>query len=138
MQRTAAFRKQHDELVGIAGQITQLMDRDVAQNSTRIRGLLAEFSGVLKLHLAAEDRALYPALLRHKDATLKALAAKYMSEMGGLVTTFGSYLGKWPTAVAIGANGNSFRSETTSLFQAVKKRIDRENGELYVRVDSMS
>jgi hypothetical protein len=61
-----------------------------------------------------------------------------MSEMGGLVATFGTYLGKWPTAAAIGADASSFRTETTSLFQVLKKRIDRENGELYPRVDALS
>jgi hypothetical protein len=90
------------------------------------------------VHLAAEDKSLYPELLKHKDATVKALAGRYINEIGGLKAAFEAYRGKWPSPASIQANAHSFRSETTTVLQSLKKRIDRENGDLYKLVDSLS
>ncbi|MBI4902166.1 MAG: hemerythrin domain-containing protein [Acidobacteria bacterium] len=122
----------------IASKIAELLALDVSKNSGPIRELLADFSGLLKIHLAAEDKALYPLLLQHKDPAMKAIAGKFMTEMGGLRTALEAYLGKWPSSASITQKPDSFRSETTALFHALRKRIDRENSELYPRVDSLN
>ena len=76
------------------------------------------------VHLAAEDKSLYPdlRLLNHKDATVKALAGRYINEIGGLKAAFEAYRGKWPSSASIQANAHSFRSETTTVLQSLKKR----------------
>ena len=122
----------------MSGKISGLMARDVAGSSEQIRTLLAGFAGLLKMHLASEDKGLYPQLLQSNDAALKAMAGRYMNEMGGMKTAFEAYLGKWPSAASILAKPDPFRTETTALFQALGKRIDRENNELYARVDALS
>ena len=97
--------------------------------------LLSKLAGNLKVHLAMEDEAVYPMLLEHKDPEIRSLAQKYMIEMGGLKDAFIEYIDKWTKAFAIQQNPEEFVEATKGIFDALGKRIEKEDSELYILVD---
>ncbi len=136
MARTETFRRQHIELLAIAGEMTAILDAEaLKKDASAMRRLLSSLAGKLTVHLAMEDNGLYPRLLAHKDAKISATARSYVDEMGGIKTVFVAYLEKWPNEGAIRANPAVFIKETQAIFQALATRIAREDQELYDLVD---
>ena len=84
----------------------------------------------LAIHLATEDKHVYPALKQHADPKIAALATAYESEMGGLDQRYRDYLAKW-NAVEILAHWEDFCAETLTILEALDNRIAREEQELY-------
>lgn len=140
MKRTENFRKQHQEMLQIAGEIAALLKAELLvndANANQARKLLSALAGKLTVHLSMEDKALYPRLLQHKDDQIKKLAKEYMTEMGGLGDTFQEYNKRWSNAPTIQNRAAEFVNETGSVLQALAKRIEREDNELYEFFDKI-
>ncbi|HHM01759.1 MAG TPA: hemerythrin domain-containing protein [Caldithrix abyssi] len=138
MRRTDSYRRQHDDLLQVAGEISGKLDtHSLSQNASEVRTLLSKLLGKLNVHLAAEDKALYPRLLNAGNPEAKSLAERYISEMGNIADVVKSYSQKWPSPAAIQKDPATFVAETKNLFGALSKRIHRENNELYNYVDKM-
>ncbi|NIQ08672.1 MAG: hypothetical protein GWO08_01590, partial [Gammaproteobacteria bacterium] len=64
MANTQQFRQQHDDLLTIATKMAESFDVDsLSRDAKEMRALLSELAGKLKVHLAMEDKHLYPKLL---------------------------------------------------------------------------
>lgn len=138
MARTDKFRKQHEEILTIARSIAALLgDQISADDAQTARHLLLQMSGKVAIHLAMEDKSFYPNLLASTDSEIRSKARQYMDEMGLLASTFNSYLQKWKTPTLIMENGPAFTAETKVVFNALSKRIQKENTQLYALVDAM-
>lgn len=135
MVRTARFRRQHDEIMTIVQNISSLLTDDLKEDARKVPPLLSTLAGKLTVHLAMEDNALYPSLL--KDDKLRPLAERFMAEMGGISATFKEYVRKWPDAGAIEGQTADFIQETQRVFAILKERIIREDQELYPLVDAL-
>jgi iron-sulfur cluster repair protein YtfE (RIC family) len=135
MSFTDKFRTQHDEILVIAKEMTAQLKGQ--PDPAVLRKQLSNLAGKLNFHLAMEDQALYPRLMERKDSDAKALAGKFMTEMGGLGKAFTSYNEKWQVS-AIRNDLAGFAKETQAVFAALTKRIARENTELYPLADSAS
>jgi hemerythrin-like domain-containing protein len=139
MGMTDNFRKEHVELVNMVKELSAYLDpAKVAGNGAKIRGALTTMAGKVKIHLATEDKVLYPALEKHKDPKVQAMAKQYATEMGQIKTVFEAYLGRYPTAQAIEGAAANWVKETKDLFAVLGKRIDKENNELYAAADKAS
>ena len=139
MAYTQKFRTQHGELLNVAKSIAQLLDADaLRRDATEVRHLLSVLHGKLSVHLAMEDKSLYPRLLRHHDGDIRALTQLYMDEMGSIAGAFKDYVGRWPTPSAIQANPEGFIEETGGVFDAIGKRVQQENSELYELADQQA
>jgi hypothetical protein len=139
MAYTEKFRVQHGEILNVAKSIAQLLDADsLRKDATEIRHLLSVLHGKLSVHLVMEDKSLYPRLLRHHDGEIRSLTQRYMDEMGSLAGAFKAYVGRWPTPSAIQADPEAFIAETGGVFEALGKRVQQENGELYVLADQQA
>lgn len=139
MLKTQSYRDQHDQLLSLAGELGKLLGQpDAAFSAADARHLLSEIAGRLTVHLAMEDKHLYPNLLAHTDQQVRDKAQSFVDEMGGIATVFKGYLGSWPSAEAIARNPVEFRSTTQGILQALGSRIQRENGELYPLMDAMA
>ena len=90
---------------------------------------------VLGVHLAQEDRHLYPALERSSDRLTRALARRFAEEMGGLATIHQRYCVRWPRE-AIEADWSGFCRDTRAIMQLLRRRIRREELELYIRLEA--
>ncbi len=133
---TDNLRKQHKEILETADQILTLMDPEaLAKDAAQVKHLLSAMEKTLQFHLIKEDDSLYPALLTHPAKSVKLLAKIYIDKMGGIRKDFMDYLAKWPDAMSIQNNAESFISETKVLFEVLSIRIDKEDNELYPLLD---
>ena len=137
MSKTAAFRRQHDDILKIAGQLMPYLKAParIAPESEAIRSILAQLFGALNVHLAMEDKGLYPKMLGSSDARVRAMAERYQAEMGGIGEVVQAYNTKW-TAPAIAGDPRGFAVATKGLLQALSARIKAENTELYPLMDA--
>ena len=97
MSRTQKFRTQHAEILQVAGELQQhLKPSLLADDATPARACLSRLMGKLTMHLAAEDKVLYPELCHHADATVAKLAKKFGWKLGQEVTLKGTiFPGDW-------------------------------------------
>jgi len=138
MSRTEKFREQHRDLVAMVGQLApHLTPARLAKESAEVRSLLSQFAAKLNVHLAMEDKALYPQLLQHKDPAVQGKAKTFMDQMGGIKEAFSGYMAKYPTAHAIEASPAGFISDTEGLIKVLAARIQAEDSDLYALVDRL-
>ncbi len=138
MGYTQKFRDQHDELLEKAGELSKLLDDEKLTNdATAARDVLSSLLGKLKIHLAVEDKALYPKLKNLGNPEIAAIATQYQEEMGGIAEFVSNYSKKWPSAYAISDNAKLFIEETKQLISALGTRIKKENDHLYKLVDDI-
>ncbi len=135
MSKSEVFFKQHEEMVGIVGQISaKLNEITIAADAHEVRSLLNVLFGKLNMHLAMEDNTLYPLLKEHLDAKVREIAQKFSAEMGGLKPAVKAFSDKWAES-AIKSDPKGFCAATKGLFGVLADRIKRENTELYPLMD---
>jgi hemerythrin-like domain-containing protein len=135
MAITDFAREQHHDLIGILGEISMLINRsNIAIQPHTMRHLIAKFINQFKIHLAGEREFIYPQLMAHNDAAIRQTAKQYQQEMSSIDPMIESWHKKWSIS-AIASDTNTFMDETESIFTAVKKRIDKEENELYPLAD---
>ena len=98
---TDKFKAQHDDILQVAGDITAQLK--AKGDPAALRKMLSNLAGKVNFHLAMEDKALYPRLMKQTDANAPIMAAKFLKEMGGLAkVTVGVMIP--PTAQDVGGN----------------------------------
>lgn len=136
MARTDKFREQHGEILRLASELrATLVESKLAADGTASRSLLSKLLGKLTLHLAAEDRHLYPELQRSADAAVAALSKRFATEMGGIAAQIADWGKRWPTPNAIKADPRKFMAESNGILDILWNRMQRENRELYPAAD---
>jgi len=137
MRKTENLRRQHDDILKIADEISQHLNPNaILRNSNETHLLISRLAGKVKIHLSMEDHSLYPRLLIHKDAKVKNITKTYIKEMGGINSVFTRYLSKWKSPSIIQNDIYSFVNETKNLFDILENRINKENNELYPIIDN--
>lgn len=136
MSRIDDLKKAHEELLKIAGEISALLSVDsVSEKSDQISRLLSTLLGKLNFHLTMEDKHLYPEFFKHEDEKVRTTAQQFVDEMGGIATVLQGYRSKWSCGIVIKRDPEAFINETKEIFNALAKRIDREDNELYPLVE---
>lgn len=138
MSATAHLRRQHEELVNLVGEISGHLDsrmNDTTANS--VFDLLTTLTGKVKLHLAMEDNSLYPRMIESPIAEAAETARKFQTEMGDLSKVYLDYANRWNSPRSIGQDASTFIAETKAVFNALGKRIERENTQLYPLADTI-
>jgi hemerythrin-like domain-containing protein len=125
------FLSQHKDAATVVGQIEGKIAAGVAANADEIRSLLNGLVGKLKIHLAMEDKNIYPKAAESSDPTLKQMSVKLQQEMDGLAGALVAYSQKWMMAATIKAQPDAFAAETKAVFDALKKRITVEERDFY-------
>lgn len=123
---------EHAELGEISNEILWLL-RQPTPAMAELSALRWRLSRVLLVHLAREDGSLYPELRRSSDAATRGIAARFEMQMGSLAQDYRAYAARWP-ADAIAAGWSRFCAETRTMLLALKRRIQREEIELYPRI----
>lgn len=132
--QTSIYRRQHEELERLAGGLAAILETGSA---TELRTTLARLAGVLKVHLAMEDKNMYPRLLEHEDPEVRSMAAEYQRTMGDLAPAFNGYYDRW-SETAIERDRRGFAEATKGIAAALGARIALENDHLYAMVDRES
>lgn len=124
--------RQHNEVLDLINKLSTYQNQEkVQENACEISKLLAQLSGIIKIHLASEDKYVYPVLMKHPDIKIKTTAEAYVNEMGALAKIFEEYKMKYLGASKIAGNAAAFSLESKKVFSALKERIRKENLFLY-------
>ena len=138
MTATQRYRAQHAELFALVTQITPLLDdANLGKKAAEIRSLISSLAGKLSIHLAMEDKRLYPKLIAHSNPDVRALATHYSEEMGSLSDDFTKFNQCWLTAALIEKDPVTFVGEMKFVLTALQTRIDKEDNRLYKLVDNL-
>jgi len=138
MAATDRFRLQHRELVALAEVLIRTLDvAALAQDPGPARSALAKFLGVLKVHAAMENEALYPRLLQHDDAAVRGVAQRLLQDVEGIYDRVFAYGTRWRTPSAIADEPAAFANDTREVMQLLGERIRRETAELYPLADQL-
>jgi hemerythrin-like domain-containing protein len=132
MAQIDSFKKHHLQLQEHAQELSALLKADqLAKDGGPARRLLSKLAGLINVHLAMEDKTLYPRLIESADAKVKEVAVRFSNEMGGIKAAFEGYNKKWPLSGNIQADPAGFVRETTDILKALAQRISKEDRELY-------
>lgn len=129
--------RQHRELVRTGGEIFGWLDAGKLRGGAApVYRALSTLSGILKVHLAMEDRSLYPRLVTHPDAALAELARRFLEERAQMEQRFGDYRARWPSAAAIEGAPEAFVDETRDMLGMLWKRMKQEDDILHPAIVS--
>ncbi len=108
------FKQQHLAILAAIDDLRQLARGGVAAQAQAIAEQIVAMSGLIKLHLAVEQRYLY---------------------MHGIAGAYLDFAGRWNTPVRLAAEPDAFRSEANTVLHALFQRMRREDHELYPAVE---
>lgn len=129
---TTNLERQHQDFVDLMNQIAiHKSEQQVRDNAGAISLLLSQLSGKLKIHAISEDKFLYPTLMNHNDLKVKTISQEFYREMGGLAQAFEDFKNNFATTNKIAASPVTFLNESYKVFLALRKRVVKENNELY-------
>lgn len=131
------FKQEHADVMNSVAVLRELVHTGVNEHAEEIVVQLLAMTGAIKLHLAAEDRVLYPALANASDPLVAQTSRMFQQEMGGLANTLTAFVSRWNLAAKISQNPQGFRDEANAVFKALHMRVQRENRELYPMAEAM-
>lgn len=132
------LKHQHVDILRRIAALRQLTHAGVAGNAQAIAEGIVGMSAVIKLHLAVEDQALYPALQRGADAGLAHLGRQYQDEMGPLAQVYDAFARRWNTAQRLRDDAEGFRADANDVLRRLHERMQRENREFYPRIEAQA
>lgn len=136
--RSEALREAHRDLLQLIDTMsTQLEHAKLERDASEARASLSMLAGKLTIHLAMEDKALYPRLASHSSQEVRKIGKRFADEMGGILDVFKEYLSHWPTPEAVQLDAAQFVVETREIFDALRARIAKEHNELFPKLDEI-
>ncbi len=138
MKSTDSLRRQHSDLLRLADEIAPLLDAGrLTRDSTLARLKLSTWVRKLRVHLALEDRSIYPRL-RHADPNMAAKAAQHRREMQAMHERV---MRRTPPQLSrqfeTEADATTFIREVKAQFDLLSKSFELEENEFYVLVDAI-
>ena len=134
---TSRIKSDHDALYAGMDALRGLLQAGVAENASALFAELKKISATIKLHLAIEDRMLYPALANASDPQVAAVGQRFQHEMGGLATAYEDFAVRWNTAARIAADPQDFGRQLGAMLDALHARIQHEDRELLPLAESL-
>ena len=123
---------QHKEIHELVKEIQKWkFTADVETHAEELTKNVAKLAGVLSVHLAAEDKYLYPSLMKSEDATVRECAKRFADDMGDLSKDFNAYKSTYNTAGKIKGESHKFVADTSVIIGALLNRLQKEDMELY-------
>ncbi|MCA1857494.1 hemerythrin domain-containing protein [Massilia oculi] len=132
------FKHQHTDILSSIARLRQLSHAGVAENAAAIAAQIVEVSGIIKLHLAVEDRSLYPALEASADTRLVNMSRAYRTEMQDIAQAYLGFAAKWNTARQVAREPEGFRRDANQVLRHLFERIKREDREFYPAIDAVA
>lgn len=130
------FKHEHRDILDQIAALRQLTHAGVEHNAAAIaRGIVA-MSSTIKLHLAVEDRLLYPALQGAADPELARLGEQFQREMGAIAAAYMEFARHWNTPERVRADAEGFRADANTVLRQVYERMQRENRDFYPLIET--
>lgn len=130
------FKQQHRDILSGINTLRTLTKSGVAENAGKIADGIASLSREITLHLAIEDRILYPMLQNSNNAALARMGEKYQSEMSGIATPFIAFTRQWSTPAALKNDPEGFRVQANIVLKRVYDRMRQEDTEFYPAIEA--
>ena len=130
------FKHQHVDILGNIAALRRLAQAGVAHNATEIARLIVSMSSTIKLHLAVEDQALYPALQRGRNPELARMGQQYQKDMGPIAQAYEAFARRWNLADSLRRDEQGFRNDANRVLRMVHERMQRENRDFYPRIEA--
>lgn len=130
------FKQQHRDILDGIDQLRTLSRAGVAENAGQIAQGIKSLGQLINLHLAIEDRILYPMLQKSDNASLASMGREYQAEMSAIATPFISFARKWNSASVLNSDPEGFRSDANTVLKRVYERMRREDTEFYPAIES--
>lgn len=127
---TSRIKSDHEVLYASMDALRRLLKTDVVGNADALFVELKKINATIRLHLAIEDRMLYPALVNAGDPKIAAIGKRFQHEMGGLAAAYEDFAARWDTASRIAAHPQDFGQQLEAMLQALHARIQHEDREL--------
>ena len=128
--------RQHRELVRTATHMFGWLDAGKLRShgATHAYTTLSSLSGILNVHLAMEDRSLYPHLVHHRDLQLRTLAQRFLDERAALRQRYDEYRARWPSATVIEGGAEAFIDDTRGILGMLWTRMKTEDDVLHPEI----
>lgn len=131
------FKHQHVDILERIDALRALVRNGIEKNAQFIAQQVHDLGTVVKLHLAIEDRILYPAVRKAKEAKIAAMGDVYQEEMKGIANTYIRFTAKWSDATRVAEEAEGFRADANIVLKSVYQRMQRENREFYPAIEQM-
>lgn len=129
---TKEFSEQHEDILNVAQQLAATLDVEaLSRDAWDTRGLLSTLAGKLIVHLAMEDKILFPNLRNGPDENVRSVLQEFTDEMSGIAEVFLAYIDKWPHAMAVEERPQEFVDETQTILGVLGERVEKEEKSLY-------
>ncbi len=131
------FKHDHVDILERIDSLRTLAHNGIMANSHAIAQQVKELGKVVTLHLAVEDRILYPAVQKADDPAISAMGAAYQNEMKGIANRYIRFTNQWSDAAKVAAQPEAFRDAANTILKEVYQRMQRENREFYPAIERM-
>ncbi|MCK9396926.1 MAG: hemerythrin domain-containing protein [Methylobacter sp.] len=125
------FRQDHVAILTEVTELRKLIQTGISQNAGTIAKKIVAISSTIKLHLAAEDRTLYPRLLASDNPDVAQLGIIFQAEMGDIAAAYMEFARRWNLESKVSADPDGFKEDANNIFKSLHQRIQRENKKLY-------
>ncbi|MDM8533143.1 hemerythrin domain-containing protein [Clostridiaceae bacterium HSG29] len=138
MKNLDNLKRQHLDIYEIVAETKELMKKsDFDMHSKNVAMNINVLAGKLKMHLINEDKFLYPTFLSSDDDKLSKKAKEYIEEMGDLSEVYTEFKSKYNVRSKIMVDIPKFMKEANSVFDAIEKRMNKEDNDLYVLAEKL-
>ncbi|MFS2002643.1 hemerythrin domain-containing protein [Duganella sp. CT11-25] len=131
------FKHQHIDILSAITDLRKLVQSGIANHAADIAQRIVAMSGIIKLHLAVEDRVLYPALEASGNSQLAGMGQKYRQEMDSIAGSYLNFAAKWNTPRQLAEEPEAFREEANQVLKALYDRMKREDREFYPAIEAV-
>ena len=131
------FKHQHVDILERIAALRRLSHGGVQANATQIAEQVKQLGSVLALHLAIEDRILYPTVRKAADPEIARMGETYQTEMKGIATAYQRFTRRWSDAAQVIADPEAFRLAANTVLKEVFMRMQRENREFYPAIEKL-
>ncbi|PJI07988.1 MULTISPECIES: hemerythrin domain-containing protein [Clostridium] len=126
------LKRQHTDIYENIKSLKNFINGNVSEeNAAEIARDVSVLAGILKVHLQAEDKFLYPDLLNSDDKNINKVAKEYIDDMGSLGNEFEQYKNKYNTKNKVCENIVDFKNNTHRIVNLIQNRLDKEDKYLY-------
>lgn len=130
------FKQQHLDILAGISNLRMLTQAGVSENANKISAAIASLSRTITLHLAIEDRILYPMLQNSQNATLAKMGSAYQQEMAHIANPFIAFARQWNTSLALKNDPEGFRKSANIVLKRVYDRMRKEDTEFYPAIEA--
>lgn len=130
------FKQQHRDILEGIDRLRTLSRAGVAGNAAEIAQGITSLSQLITLHLAIEDRILYPMLQASDNAALAEMGREYQADMSNIATPFIAFARRWNKTVALHDDPEGFRNDANTVLKRIYERMRREDTEFYPAIEN--